>query len=245
MGGAGKPMDHEYIASHEIVEHYVTGRLPEDEAERLEDHLLECRACQDEVETIRDLRRGLEEAAATGKWERMAAPAVPWWKKFAIPAPAWALAGVLIAALPAFLVLRSEDLRIARLSASNDSLQRGAAANKAREAMGVPLLSLSLSRGAGDGAVPTVRLSAAQTALVLAIDYVPDPLVKVYHATLEGPGNKKIVVPDPLTAVAPDVLGIEFQRSVLTSGRYTLVLTGVDASGRSATLGRFGFEIME
>jgi hypothetical protein len=193
----------------------------------------------------RDLRRGLEEAAAAGKWERVVAPAVPWWKKFAIPAPAWALAGVLVAALPAFLVLRSDNPRIAQLSASNDSLQRGAAANKTREAMGVPLLSLSLSRGAGDGEVSRVRLSPAQPALVLAIEYVPDPLVKVYHATLEGPAGKSIVVPGPLTAVAPDVLGIEFQRSVLTSGRHTLVLTGVDASGRPATLGRFSFEVME
>lgn len=243
MGGAGKPMDHEYIASNEIVERYVAGRLPEDEAGRLEEHLLECRACQDDVETIRDLRRGLEEAAAAGEWRQPVLQTVPWWRRFAIPAPAWALAGVLIAALPAFLVLHSENLRIAQLRASNDSLQREAVANKTREAMGVPLLTLSLSRGAGDGAVPQVRLAPAQSALVLAIEYVPDPFVKAYHATLEGPGDRKIVVPDPLTAVAPDVLGVEFRRSILTPGRYTLILSGADASGRSAILGRFGFEI--
>jgi hypothetical protein len=239
-------IDHTFIASHGMVDLYVTGRLAEDETARLEEHLLECRLCQDEVEVLRDLKLGLEESA--NEWVPQP-DIVPWWRRMtAIPALAWALAGMAVVMLPGLLLLRSANLQVAHLRTEARQLRAAAeTAGKAVAAMGVPVLSLALTRGMGDGPaapLPRIRLNPAQPALVLVLEYAADPSVTTYRAILESPDGKQLAEANPVMTAASGALGIELRTAGFAPGRYAVRLEGIAASGRSATLGRFGFEVL-
>jgi hypothetical protein len=241
-------MDHHYIASHQIVELYVSGRLADDQSAAFEEHLIECRECQEDVSLANDLKLGLEDAAAAGEWKRSAERGLAAWLRqaFASPAPAWALAGVLITLLPAWLLLRSLDQRNVQLSAEMAELRNRPAPPSPPSAAGVPVLSLSLSRGVGRGKepVPQVRVDPGQTAIVLALEYIHDPAVKSYRATLERADHTLLAAIDSLSPMSTDTIGVQVQSRVLSPGRYSVALTGVNASGRAAPLGRFEFEVV-
>jgi hypothetical protein len=56
-------MDHTYIEEHQIADRYVQGTLPEDEAERFENHYLSCPACLDSLDLSESVQRGFRRAA--------------------------------------------------------------------------------------------------------------------------------------------------------------------------------------
>ncbi len=57
-------MDHAAIDELQVVERYLAGRLPADEATRFEEHSLACPECLDRLEVAETLRRGLRGVAA-------------------------------------------------------------------------------------------------------------------------------------------------------------------------------------
>jgi hypothetical protein len=65
-------MDHTYIEEHQIADRYVQGTLPEDEAERFENHYLSCPECLDSLDLAESVQRGFRRAA-TQDAERLAA----------------------------------------------------------------------------------------------------------------------------------------------------------------------------
>ena len=241
-------MDHDYIASRQIVEHYVAGRLSDDESARFEEHMIGCPDCQGEVSMANELKLGLEDAAAAGEWRRLAKKGRFAWLRnaFSFPAPAWALAGVLIVLLPAWLLMRSMESRNAQLSTEVAELRNRPVQPAAPSAAGVPILTLSMSRGVSDGnePVPQLRIEPGQTDVILALEYIHDPSVKFYRATIERPDNAKVAVVDSLPLTSADTIGVRMQSQALTPGRYRVVLEGVNADGRAAPLGRFEFEVI-
>jgi hypothetical protein len=100
-------MDHRRIEEGNIAELYATGRLPPDDEEAFEVHLLECRECRERVAQADDFRDSIrtvaaEDAArATQQVGLLAALA---WKRRAARI-GLALALLVLAALPAWLLL--------------------------------------------------------------------------------------------------------------------------------------------
>jgi hypothetical protein len=57
-------MEHSYIEEHNIVDHYLSGKLSPEERMRFEEHFLDCTHCLDRLEPTDDLRAGLKTIAA-------------------------------------------------------------------------------------------------------------------------------------------------------------------------------------
>lgn len=57
-------MDHDYIDERQTVQLYLQGKLPPEEAERFEDHYLDCPRCLAELRAAESLHRGLKGLAA-------------------------------------------------------------------------------------------------------------------------------------------------------------------------------------
>jgi putative zinc finger protein len=64
MSGEGRvAMDHAYIEEQQLVDRYVLGTLPADEAERFEEHYLSCPECLDRLALAESMERGFKRAA--------------------------------------------------------------------------------------------------------------------------------------------------------------------------------------
>src|SRR5262245_27475755 len=57
-------MDHHYIAEHNLTDRYALGKLSADAQYQFEEHLIDCRECQADLETIEDFRAALKKVAA-------------------------------------------------------------------------------------------------------------------------------------------------------------------------------------
>lgn len=100
-------MDHRRIEEENIVELYATGRLPPEDEEELEIHLLECRECRERVAQADDFRDSVrtvaaEDAARAAQQIGLLA-AVAWRRRAARIGLGLAL--LLLAVLPAWLLL--------------------------------------------------------------------------------------------------------------------------------------------
>ena len=56
-------MNHPEIEEHQVIDRYVMGTLPPDEAERFEDHYLSCPQCLDQLALAESMQRGFKRAA--------------------------------------------------------------------------------------------------------------------------------------------------------------------------------------
>lgn len=56
-------MNHADIEEHQVIDRYVMGTLPPDEAERFEDHYLSCPECLDQLALAESMQRGFKRAA--------------------------------------------------------------------------------------------------------------------------------------------------------------------------------------
>jgi hypothetical protein len=52
-------MNHDYIEQYDLVDRYLRGRLPSEEGEQFEEHLIDCPQCIDRLKTTRDFKQGL------------------------------------------------------------------------------------------------------------------------------------------------------------------------------------------
>ncbi len=158
-------MDHATIDDEQVVDRYLMGRLPREEAERFERHYLSCQRCLDHLELGEKLLAGLRHTAAR-EVERAGAMAavaaalrrLGGWRA---PLAALALSGLL---LPSALLY--QQLREA--SGELDGLRTELGAPR----VNLPLLTLSPRRGDSTGAEPShrLRLPAAPGSMVLALE---------------------------------------------------------------------------
>src|SRR6185295_14428367 len=56
-------MDHTYIDEQHVVDRYVRGTLPAEEAARFEEHYLSCQDCLDQLDLAESMKRGFQRAA--------------------------------------------------------------------------------------------------------------------------------------------------------------------------------------
>ena len=122
-------MDHTYIEENQVVDRYVMGKLPPDEAGRFEEHYLSCPECLDRLALVESLERGFKRAAGQDA-ARLAATrqlaVVAWLGRLSRSrqAASLLLAFLCVLALPGVLAYRKMD----ELSATRAALERERAA---------------------------------------------------------------------------------------------------------------------
>jgi hypothetical protein len=273
-------MDHTYIEEHQIADRYVQGTLPEDEAERFENHYLSCPECLDSLDLAESVQRGFRRAA-TQDAERLAAT-----RQLALLAWLGRLSrrsqvGVLLSALLVLTVLpaglgvhgiaeRDRELTHTRavladerrhaaadgaLRANLDASQRGAlAAAHARDVQqlaqmqqpqgNVPILFLDKERGAGPTSdALTQRLRLPATGWVVLASPVDLPFQPSYRAELLDSHGREVCRWQGLQPDDHDLLRMSLLSNQVQTGDYSLVVEGINTSGKPSAAGRFTFRI--
>lgn len=109
-------MDHTYVEENQVVERYVMGRLPPEEAARFEEHYLSCPECLDQIDLAESMDRGFKRAAGQDA-ARLAATRqlalVAWLSRLSRSrqVAALAMAAFVIAVVPGLLALREIGVR--------------------------------------------------------------------------------------------------------------------------------------
>jgi anti-sigma factor RsiW len=118
-------MNHTYIEENQVVDRYVMGKLPPDEAGRFEEHYLSCPECLDRLALAESLERGFKRAAGQDA-ARLAATrqlaVVAWLSRLSRSrqASALLLTFFCVLALPSLLAYR----KIGELAATRATLER-------------------------------------------------------------------------------------------------------------------------
>jgi len=264
-------MDHSTIDAGNVAERYVTGRLPPEEAAVFEEHYLDCPACCARVEAAERLQRGLrrlaEEAAVRGPGAPRAAP----WSRS--PRRGLAAAALLaVALLPAWMELREiRRLRsdLARTKVEKGSADRLAAvegelrqtrsdlaAEAARRAAldreiaagrrpqaSLPVLPLTLVRGASEGPVRTLTLPEEPGWVALWVE-PGDADFPAYRAKLSTDRGATVFQASGLALNDLGALLITVHSTSLPPGAYRLEVDGLPRTGAPVSVGRFSLRIL-
>ncbi len=223
-------MDHETILTESVVEHYVAGKLPAEEAACFEEHFLECAACQDAIEDAERLRRGLtfiaaEEAErATLRLGVAAALAVALRRSRIL----LSVLAVLVLALPTLYAWRQLGTARTQVAALAGEL-----ADQRQVQVNVPILRLTASRGAGD----ELRLSLPAEPQRLVFAFEPTAALERYRAWLSDDAGSVVFETAELTPSFRGELVLSLHSSLLHPGSYELRLEGPAAEPVAA--GRF------
>jgi hypothetical protein len=258
-------MDHQSIDAGNIAEHYVTGRLPPEEAARFEEHYLDCPSCCARVEAAESLQRGLrrlaEEAAvrAPGDSRSSRSP------RLALAAAALLAVGL----LPAWLELREvrslrSDLaqtkretgaadRLAAIQGELQQTRRDLAGEAAkREALAremaadrqpqtdLPILPLTPVRGGAP--VRSLKLPAKPGWVALWVE-PGDTDYPFYRATLRTAGGAVVFQAPRLALNDLGALLVIVHSTSLAPGAYQLDLDGLPGTGAPVPVGRFPLRI--
>jgi hypothetical protein len=258
-------MDHQIIDAGNIAEHYVTGRLPPEEAARFEEHYLDCPSCCARVEAAERLQRGLrrlaEEAAVGAPGDSRSAG----WSRS--PRLALAAAALLaVALLPAWIELRevqrlrsdlaqtkSETVTADRLNGELQQTRRDLAGEAAkREALAremaadrqpqtdLPILPLTPVRGGAP--VRSLKLPAKPGWVALWVE-PGDTDYPFYRATLRTVGGAVVFQAPRLALNDLGALLVTVHSTSLAPGAYQLDLDGLPGTGAPAPVGRFPLRI--
>ena len=105
-------MDHRLIEDENIAELYVTGRLPPEDEEELEIHLLECRECRARVAQAEDFRDSLRMVAAEDAARATVQLGLLGWlaRQSRSARLGWTAALLVLMALPTWLVIERTRL---------------------------------------------------------------------------------------------------------------------------------------
>jgi putative zinc finger protein len=122
-------MDHTYVEEQHVVDRYVMGKLPAEEAERFEQHYLSCPECLDRLDLAESMERGFKRAAGQDVARLAAARQlafVAWLARLSRSRQMAALvmAVLVVAVLPAGLALREIGERDRELEQARSVLQQ-------------------------------------------------------------------------------------------------------------------------
>ena len=223
-------MMHPEIDEHEIVEHYVAGKLTADDEARFEEHYLDCPSCIRAIEDAERLRRGLKLAAAQDLVARQTILATALRVLRSGPGALLATALLLVVLLPAGLAWRRAGHLSAELDAARTEL-----ADELRPRINTPILALVPTR-AGKQPRQRVSLAAEPEWIVIAVE-LDDPVEPLYEAVLTRVGDTEAdeTVVWKSSGLEPSYLGtvtLSFHSSLLTPGEYVLSLVGEERSLR-------------
>lgn len=223
-------MDHSYIEEHQIVDLYLMGQLPAEEAERFEEHYLHCQECLGRLQVAEKLQRGFKRAAAQDVAKAAAAQRVGMlaWLVRATRSPRAGLAAaalLAVALVPAGLMVRQ---------------QSGAFEPQ----INTVVVTMSPERSA-----PTsdqepsrvIRLSGAPEWLVLSLE-LDSPEHESYRVTLSRDGEDEVWQGDGLEPDHLDSLSLSLHSTWLSAGDYVAKVEGLAASG-PVSVAHFSFRV--
>jgi Putative zinc-finger len=141
-------MDHTYIEEQQIVDRYVMGKLPPEEAGRFEEHFLSCPECLDRLDLAESMQRGFKRAAGQDVARLAVArqlALVAWLSRLgrSRQMAVLAMALLVVAVLPAGLALRQIGERDRELAQER---QRSAAGSRSAAEAGKLRSELDASR---------------------------------------------------------------------------------------------------
>jgi anti-sigma factor RsiW len=242
-------MDHAYIEEHQIADRYVSGTLPEEEAERFENHYLSCPECLDRLDLTESVQRGFRRMA-TQEAERSSTarpPAPP--SRLSRPGRrtqvGFLLAALLVLAiLPTGLTLRGLAGRERELAQVRLTLEqeRRHSATGSRSAAEVATLRAELAGARAERAQAVEQLAQTQRPQanlpILSLDVVRgagssanEPSVSVHRPPVPGRIVLSLQVDQsfqpPFRAILRDARGRELQRieNLLPDGHDNLNLS--------------------
>lgn len=202
-------MDHREIEEGAVVDRYLLGQLPDEEAQRFERHYLSCEECLDQLELAERFASGLRRAAAREAERTVAVAGVMAALGRLSRAGRWTLAALaLVLLLPtAFLLLELQRTR-------------GELSSALAPSAATLLLPLDALRGAADEPSRELRLPAEPGWIVLELT---PPTRGRYRARLER-GEEDVWSVSSLDPDPSGILRLSFHSSRLEPGVHALRL---------------------
>jgi hypothetical protein len=209
------PMFHAEIDDGQFPERFVLDRLSVREREAFEEHLVDCRECQETVRAAGALAGGL--SAVRGEFPAPARSASFWSRRIALwQAAGLAAAGFLLAASPSVLLYR-QSLKPHPVVAKPSPVR-----NPKPEVF--PVYPLELSRGAGTAEEPATRIAVSPGTSAVVLVMPRDVARQASSAELIDGAGRMLWVLAPLPEGDSDSLGLTAPADLLAPGRYALVL---------------------
>ena len=224
-------MDHNVIEEQQIVDRYLMGQLPAEEAERFEEHYFHCQQCLEQLQLAEKLQRGFKRATAQDVAKVTAAQrlGVLAWLARAARSPRAGLAALalaVIALLPAGLMYR-------QLSGVYQPQINTAVFTMSPERSAVT---------AGEEPSHVIRLSGDSEWLVLSLE-LDLPEHERYRVTLSRNGAGDVWQRDGLEPDHLDALGLSLHSDWLLAGDYAARVEGL-ADGEPVHVANFAFRVL-
>jgi hypothetical protein len=220
------PIDRDFIARNQVVERYLSGRLPLKGATEFERFCHEHPELLDEIGLPERVNAGLRLLEASGKPEPWQEPSRPAWQKPQVTLALGAAAGVLALALAIVAGgSASKSQRIAELSKQAAERALDPATSR-REIRLLPSRS-----GASNSPAITIGGSAGGAQLA---DFKIDESRSPYHAfriTIDRIDQGRVAIINNLAKDSNGHLRIALNSSALGPGNYQLTLEGLDWRG--------------
>lgn len=232
---AGEPMDHQTIEHQRIIDRYVMGQLPPNEAERFEEHYFACSTCFEQVELTEALQRGLKHVAVQDAntvvehlgllaWIRRQGRALR---------PAMLLLVVAAMAVPSVFLLQ-------RLENSELELQRAR-----QPQVNPPLLVLNPERSGSPTVDPShrIRLGKENTWIAISLELAGFEY-ETYRVTLVDEGGNSVWQDDELRPNQLDALALMIHSSSFSGGDYTFRVESLASVDEHVPVGQFSFRVL-
>ena len=214
-------MKHSEIDASQIVEHYVAGKLGDEDAARFEEHYLSCPECVRAVEDAERLRCGLELAAAEELTARQTVFAAALHALRSGPGALLLSLVLIVALLPVALAWQ----RTARLDAELDRA-RGELAAERLPRSNTPILALVATR-AGEQPLQRISLAPEPEWIVLAVELGDDTGERYEAALTDSSGRVVLRMPD-LVPSFNGTVSLSLHSSLLPPDTYVLSLADGD-----------------
>ena len=252
-------MDQEQIHESDLVERYVTGRLPNEEQADFEAHFVDCPRCLDRLEAAQGLRRGMSSLPSREE-ERPAKEPLPKVHFLRVNrAAAFAIAAsiILVLALAGGAAFRDaqlaknalEEERVAatglqrQLDQAQAALQQEQASrsgfekelSQRRQAqLQVPVFALIAMRGDES---ETLQLPSSPQWILLSLERESPPRFERYRITLLSSTGKKLWEGEA-KATSRDTVALGLHSSLLPPGTYVFQVQGISKSGAPSLVAR-------
>jgi hypothetical protein len=215
------PMDRDFIARNQVVERYLSGRLPLKGATDFERYCREHPQLLDEIGLPERVNAGLRLLEASGKPEPWEEAARPLWQRPKVTL-GLAAASALLALLLAMVVVLSagKSHRIAEL-------ERAAHDRSLDPAASTRVIRLLPSRS-GASNTPAITVGGGREAQLVdfRIDESRSPF-RVFRVTIDRIDQGRVMIIDNLTKDSNGHLRIALNSSALGPGNYQLTIEGL------------------
>jgi hypothetical protein len=250
-------MDHTGIDDALTAEHYVLGRLTEEERQSFEEHFLDCPRCLEAVEAAEGLRDGLKgiAPAVSAPAEGNVAPFRPRERKTRPVVTLLAAACVGLAFLSALFFRQTRAAR-EELTGSRQLLQqtqrrqaelegtlgreREERARAAESLRAAPVFMLNLTRGASPEPEDHIVLPEAPGWVTLIFDRPERRGVQDYRVRVSSADGRPVGEAAAARTTEGGLLAVSLPSGRLAAGDYVLEVEGL-AAGRALPLARYRF----